>query len=299
MDWKRIFRRKQKSNSGQCGMVLRADGIEWVSADGSSIQVDYKACAVTEREAALSQLIEEKGLQGYACQLVLTPGMYQILQVDRPSVPDEELASALRWSIKDLIAIPPEELVQDYYDSPVQSLGQAKLNVVACNKTLLQPLIDTLNRAKVDLVGISVEELALTSLVSDEAAQLILFHTPGDELLILIVKQQQLFFSRRLRGYNQIHQMSDFELEQGMLDNLSLELQRSMDYMQRQLRQEPVARVVIAIESPHKEVIVRGLQQNVEVPVAVMEIRRGEELLTNNLVAMGALEQLADQAEAV
>ena len=299
MDWKRIFSRKQKSNSGQCGMVLRADGIEWVSAEASAVHVDFKPCAAGEREAALLQLIEERGLEGYSCQLVLTPGMYQILQVDRPSVPDEELASALRWSIKDLIAIPPEELIQDYYESPVQSLGQVKLNVVACNRTLLQPLIDTLLKAKVELVGISVEELALTSLVSDESAQLILFHTAGDELLILIVKQQQLFFSRRLRGYNQIHQMSDFELEQGVLDNLSLELQRSMDYMQRQLRQDPVARVVLAIDSPHSEVIVRGLQQNVEVPVAMMEIRRGDELLTKNLVAMGALEQLADEKEAV
>lgn len=276
--------------------MLRADSIELAAMTSSSpVVVERRAASVEERSGALTEMIEQYSLAGNQCQLVLSPGMYQILQVDRPNVPDEEMVSALRWSIKDLVPIPAEQLVLDYFDSPVQTLGQIKLNVVACDKELITPFIEQFTKADVNLVGISVEELALTCMVSEEAAQLLLFHAPGDELLMLIVKQGQLYFSRRLRGYNSIHQMSVLELTSGPLDNLSLELQRSMDYMQRQLRQEPVSRILVAIQNPAIQDIVQNLQQNVEVPVSIFEVSPENSPFTDHQVALGALEQLALQ----
>lgn len=298
MVWKRIFGHKKKSNSSQCALVLRAEGIELaVVSPTLHPKLEYLGASADERTQVVAQLTENHRLKGSHCQLVLTPGMYQVLQVDKPNVPEAEMAGALRWAIKDLVTMPLDELVMDYYESPVQAQGQAKLNVVTCNKALLTPVIAQLNQSQVQLVGISIEELSLTSLLMEEAPQLLVFHSPDEELLLLIVKQGQLYFTRRLRGYNQIHQMSEAELQLGVLDNLSLELQRSMDYLQRQLRQEPVSKIAIAIQNPAIETILQGVQLNVEVPVELFKIERGDEQYHQSLVALGALQQLTEQAE--
>ena len=44
----------------------------------------------------LSTLKSEYQHEG-VCQVVLSSGQYQIIQVDKPNVPDSEIAAALKW----------------------------------------------------------------------------------------------------------------------------------------------------------------------------------------------------------
>jgi MSHA biogenesis protein MshI len=47
-----------------------------------------------------------------------------------------------------------------------------------------------------------------------------------------IVKRKQLFFFRRLRGYENLANFSPEELKIGIVDNVSLEIQSSIDYFE-------------------------------------------------------------------
>jgi MSHA biogenesis protein MshI len=76
-----------------------------------------------------------------------------------------------------------------------------------------------------------------------------------------------LFFSRRLRGYENLANFSQEELELGVVDNLSLEIQRSMDYFESQLRQAPVKKVYISLNTIHEDALADMLKQVIFISV--------------------------------
>ena len=86
-----------------------------------------------------------------------------------------------------------------------------------------------------------------------------------------IVKDGQLYFSRRLRGYENIKSFSPDELKMGSIDNLTLEVQRSMDYFESQLRQAPIKKIVVSIDSPHIDAICEIMRELTLIYVTPLE----------------------------
>jgi MSHA biogenesis protein MshI len=249
---------------------------------------------------SLDQLISGQSFDAppSSCQLVVGPSYYHIVQVDRPRVEEAEMAQALSWAIKDLVPIPPEQMILDYFELPVQPSGADKINVVCSDLQKLKPLVDALHKAKLPLQGIGVDELNLPKLfpLVDEA-QLLLIQQAGEELLLLIVKQGQLYFSRRIRGYDQLATMGQEELLAGVMDNLSLEVQRSLDYFESQLRQAPVKQILVALPLAD-ELCLPPLSANFFIPVHRFEpeaalsatLNSGELLALAGIIAAGAEE---------
>ena len=89
----------------------------------------------------------------------------------------------------------------------------------------------------------------------------------GGQLSLNIVKHNQLFFSRRLKGYENLASFSPQELKMGVVDNLSLEIQRSMDYYESQLRQAPVKKVYISLDTIHLDALADMIKQVIFVSV--------------------------------
>ncbi|MAD77559.1 MAG: MSHA biogenesis protein MshI [Rheinheimera sp.] len=176
-----------------------------------------------------------------ALSLIISPAMYQIVQLEKPALDEPELLTALPWQIKDLTDIALEELVLDYIDLPGAPGQPAKINVVVSAKSQLQELIAIVTDAKLSLQQILIEEWLIHELThyADHAA-LVLMHQPGQDVLLQVIRQGQLQFSRRIRGFNRLHQYNKTDLQQGVFDNLLLEIQRSMDYIESQLKLPPV-----------------------------------------------------------
>ncbi|MGI2132860.1 MSHA biogenesis protein MshI [Shewanella baltica] len=174
-------------------------------------------------------------------QLILASGLYQLLLTDKPNVDTVELSQALLWSIKDMVTLPVPQIHLDYFESPIPS---NKINVVVVDKAKLVSMVQAIHEQDLQLIGISIEELAMTNLFGDDnQARLVVSHHPGQELLLTVVKQGQLYMQRRVRGFTQLDKTQADELIYGMADNLSLEIQRSMDYFESQLRQAPVSSI--------------------------------------------------------
>ena len=87
-------------------------------------------------------------------------------------------------------------------------------------------------------------------------------HQSGQDLAVQILQQGNLCFSRRLRGFNRLDQYSLDEMQQGVFDNLLLELQRSIDYFEGQLKQAPVREIALLLSNSNQTGVVQLFVQN-------------------------------------
>ncbi|TWX49206.1 hypothetical protein [Colwellia hornerae] len=231
---------------------------------------------------------EKYQLQGQ-CHLVLASSQTQIVQVDKPNIPENELNAALKWQIKDLVNHSPEDMVVDYFDGPILSGGNEKINVVCASKKELLALIGPLNQNGLTLKSITTEEFAFASLLSvQDDACLMVCQQPNEEIILLIVKQGKVFFSRRLRGFAQISTKTEEELSLGIVDNLNLEIQRSTDYFERQLKQAPIRSIEVIVPMANEALLARKLAENTNVAVNLLTMPEGFTHSREFAVSLGA-----------
>ncbi len=270
------------------GVALRQQSISYFVKkpnESKCESIETKAHPITK---TLQYVVDNKSLSGQ-CYLVLSNAHSQIVQVEKPSVPDAEMHAALKWQIKDLVSIAPENMVLDYFDGPTLAGGHEKINVVCVAKNDVIELITALADDELNLVSITTEEFAFASLLPfQEDAVLLVCQQPNEEVNLLIVKNGQLFFSRRLRGFAQIANKSEDELSMGVIDSLSLEIQRSTDYFERQLKQAPIKAIEILIPVKTEAFLARKLAENTNVEVKLFAMPTSLEALRGNAVAIGA-----------
>jgi MSHA biogenesis protein MshI len=257
--WRRfikgLFKKAPKFHS--VGIEIGANNVNistLVKHKGELNWIKQHSAPIDNWQTALKDYVESNHLTHTQCHIALSISKYHLLQIDRPAVEDAELNQALQWAVKDQLAS-EDELVIDYFDPPAAH-SVTKLNVVAVNK---QHIIDIRNgviKAGLALNTIGIAELAICNLLaSSEDAIITLKQEDGGQLILNIVKRKQLFFSRRLRGYENLANFSPEELKMGVVDNLSLEIQRSMDYFESQLRQAPIKKVYISLDTVHQDPI--------------------------------------------
>ncbi|GAA5137782.1 MSHA biogenesis protein MshI [Thalassotalea piscium] len=257
----------------QVGLCFRQESIAFCSVDPQG-SVDLKEFEVVDKNylASLKSMAKELPHNGL-CHLVLSPQQSQIVQIDKPNIPNNELKEALKWQIKDLVSIDPNDMVLDYFDAPITSGGIEKLHVVCAAKSELSPFVEQLMDSGVTVQTITIEEFAFTSLVpeSDDAC-LLVCQQPNEEIILLIVKQGKLYFYRRLRGMAGIATKSEDELSMSVIDALSLEIQRSTDYYERQLKQAPIRSIEVLVPIENEAFLARKLAENTHVPVNIFTL---------------------------
>ncbi|MCL1046350.1 MSHA biogenesis protein MshI [Shewanella electrodiphila] len=189
---------------------------------------------------------EIKDIFGHAkLKIVLGESFYQLIVADKPNVEANELSQALLWSVKDLATEPVTNIQLDYFESSLTTTG--KINVVVANKMQLSTLAQACEQHGFTIEGISIEELAMPLLFDDASTHMVVSHVPEHDLLLTVVREGELFMQRRVRGFAQIDKATAADLQYGLADNLSLEIQRSMDYFESQLRQAPVGSIDLLI----------------------------------------------------
>jgi MSHA biogenesis protein MshI len=270
------------------GVALRQQSISYFvrKANKSKCEIfDNKNNSIAK---ALKALVNVEPLPGQ-CHLVLAHAHSQIVQVDKPNVPAAEIKAALKWQIKDLVSIAPENMILDYFDGPTLAGGHDKINVVCVAKNDLVALVAIFNDAQLNIKSITTEEFAFASLLPlQEDAVLFVCQQPNEEINLLIVKNGQLFFSRRLRGFAQIANKSEDELTRDIIDSLSLEIQRSTDYFERQLKQAPIKIIEILIPMEKEAFLASKLAENTNVEVKLFTMPETLESLRGSAVAIGA-----------
>lgn len=228
------------------GVAIGADSIAFVQLSSPEQPVpSIRRCDIiphgdnTPVASLLQQHVHDTHTSGLACRLVLSPSDYQLLLVEAPKVPEEELVEALRWRVKDLLSYPVSDAALDAFLLPEDSVhGDKRMAyVVASRKSDVEKLINTVATAGLDLQSIDISELALRNLVlkvhDDDRAVALVKLTQGKGQL-QITKQGNLYLSRH---FNLAYNAGLFD--ELPADALILELQRSLDYFERQMHQPP------------------------------------------------------------
>ena len=235
-------------------------------------------------------LISEKIDTNGSCNIVLSIDQYHIVQVEKPKVPDEEVNGALKWQIKDLVPYAADNMIIDYFDGPQQlSAGIAKINVVCADLTVLKSIVEEATDNGIEINTITTPEFAIAQLIPySESAILVVCQHAQEDLLILIIKHGRIYFQRRIRGLSQISQRSEEELTMGAIDTLSLEIQRSTDYFERQLKQAPIKGIEVIIPMKGEAFLVRKISENTNVAVNLLNMPEGLEEYRSFVCTVGA-----------
>lgn len=295
---------KKKTKSGLVGVEVRSDGISiaksMLGVGGDSTQVvfhDFIACKAAQRKDALAGLVDEHELKGLACNLVLSSDQYQIFQTDKPPVADSELSEAIRWKVKDLIDYPLDDAVTDVFDFPEDATrGRGSLvNVVSARRALLQENVRLIDDVGLELQSIDITELVLrnVSMRYDSTGNglALLFMRPGFGM-ILVSKGDTVYFSRRFDF--SLDALKNSATQESTIQQLALEVQRSLDYYESQMGQVPPKELLL-IGPDTSFPLANMLSQNVAVSVNNLDVAQlfadqgnGGETLIESFAAVGA-----------
>ncbi|HEY0954181.1 MAG TPA: hypothetical protein VGE36_05440 [Roseateles sp.] len=206
---------------------------------------------------------------------LLDPAEYQILKVDTPNVPQDELKSAARWQIKEMVDLDVAELTLD-----VMHVGgdvdrpQRQLFVVAARNSAIQALTSAAAGVSEHITIVDVWETALRNLLCRQArlddlsarACAAVF-IDAQHCILVVGSGDELFYTRRLEGDPKLLARARGETGEAAAADLPLgfeyqpggsfdaggsqesplvvELQRSIDVWERSWPELPLARLYV------------------------------------------------------
>lgn len=189
----------------------------------------------------LAQLAREIGAGKMDVLALLDRAHYQCVVIDAPPAPAEELMAAARWKLRDLLNFHIDDAVLDYLPLPANAGRTPLLFVVAAQAAAVRDLAQPYQEAGLRLEVIDVAESAQHAIAARLAHPdyaLALLHMAADSALLTFSYGPDLILSRHIDGRGAT---GDY-----LYERVALEVQRSVDYFERQYAQLPLARVYLA-----------------------------------------------------
>lgn len=240
---------------GRLAIALGAHGVYLAAVKNTGAMPQVKRCEYHEAGAmsvaALERLRREAHLGGHHVTMLLAPGEYQLLLVEAPNVPADELKTAIRWKIKDSLNYHIDNATVDVLRIPAGQSGPGRaqsLYAVAAASDIIRKHMAAFERAGIGLDVIDIPEMAQRNIAAlfeqpDRALALLVFDDHGG--LLTITSGGELYMARRIEISAGQLQDADENLREQSRDRIELELQRSLDYFDRQFNHLPVGRILI------------------------------------------------------
>jgi MSHA biogenesis protein MshI len=279
-----LLKHKHHSDAGYV-VIPSANGVYCVQIEQAAGRPRVKTFAYHQlpgmqssgvTSAALEKIHKKMGLGNFQFSTLLAPGDYQLLQIEAPNVPDEEIKSAVRWSIKDSLSFSVDDASIDVLVIPTApGIGERKksLYVVAAANAVIKKRTDLFQRANMDLQVIDIPEMAqrnIAALYEKEGRTLALLAFDESGGLLTFTSSGELFMARRIEISTGQLQDADESTRQQYLDRLELEVQRSLDYFDRQFNYASVNRLLVSV--PSQSGLIEKLAENLSVPVERLDL---------------------------
>lgn len=250
----------------------------------------YRACELSNQASVLAGLVDELNLKGSACSLVLQPGEYTLLFVEAPDVEADELKSAIRWRIKDLIDFHIDDAVIDVFDIPGQSHGNRPqmMYVVAAQSAVIQKKVELIQNAGLDISIIDIPELTqrnISTLLPEDVSGVALLYLSETRGLITLCRQSVLYLTRIIdigtqvlfstsdaKGNDHAFDAALLEVQRRVFDAVVLEVQRSLDYYESHYAQAPIKTLILSAEGENLSELIDYLNQNLDITSRILDI---------------------------
>jgi MSHA biogenesis protein MshI len=238
---------KKKAKPGWMAISTDADAIRLAHVDRPALgrpRVDRWGIVKRDErgDAELQHAAQEHELGRYRCATLLHPEEYQLLMVDAPNVPREELKAAIRWRVKDLIDYHIDDATMDVLDIPVDADAAGKshyMYAVAARNEIVRGQIAQFERARVALQVIDIRETAQRNIAqlyetANRGIGMLSFDQAGG--LFTLSFAGELYLARRLDlSWAQLAGAQDGQ-RQAHFERIGVEIQRSLDHFERQYR---------------------------------------------------------------
>lgn len=292
------FFKKAKKTEAWLSFALLGDGIAVASVSrvpqGKPV-VDICVFYPGETGAELLEKIgRELRASSYHCTTVLAGGDYQLLAVESPNVPPEELKTAVRWRLKDMLDFRVEDATVDVLDIPVDQNAPVRashgLFAVAARNSVIERRQNLFVEAKVDLSVIDIPEMAqrnISALLEPEGRGLAMLSFVQDGGMLTVTFRGELYLSRRLDVTLEQLLDSDYDRKHACFDKITLELQRSLDHFDRQFHFISISKLVLAPSGASG--LEEYLSSNMYMPVESIDLA--------DALDTGRVPELADKAQ--
>ena len=227
---------------------------------------------------SLAQAARDLGVKRFQCTTLLRPEDYQILLVEAPAVKPEELKSAVRWRIKDMIDYHVDDATIDVLDVPTPGSGGQRgryMYTVAARNSAIRETIDRFATGGLPLSVIDIPDTAQRNLAAyfetDQRGVLALtFDAQGG--LLTVTFGGELYLTRRVES-SSAHLATGGELGLRLFERVLVETQRSLDHCERTYPFISMGRVLVS-PFPGAGPLREYLAANLYLPVESLDLGR-------------------------
>jgi MSHA biogenesis protein MshI len=293
-----MLMRKNTARVGAVAVCLlkgRVDVVRITREEGAQPVLEICESELIEGSEAdtLGRLRRKFGLKGANCVTLITEGDYQLQVLDAPEVPEEELRDAVRWRLKDVLDFPADAATVDVFSVPGDPNAPTRARsvyAVAARNELIAERMAAFYEAKLLLDVIDIPEMAqrnVAALYETPGRALALLHLSPEKGLLTFTAEGELHLARGIDiGLEQLR-IATGDLRQQLLDRLVLEVQRSLDYFDRQFSYLTLSKLMLA-PLPEDAELQTYFSENLYVTV--------EELQLQDAIDISGVPELASSA---
>ncbi len=259
---------------GICGASVRMPG-----AVGGKPQV-VKCGTVPAPELGaevLSRLAKKIAVPQFQWTMALGRGDYKMMVLPEPAVKPAEMADSVRWSLGTTLDYPVEEASVDCMSIPtLKYLPQRPqhLYAIAARNEVIRQRAEPFRQAKMNLNAVDIRETAQRNIAA-------LLEKPGEALGMVSVNPQgveitftfegELYLDRFIEASLTTAVAGDDESRNKLFERITLQVQRSIDFLRRTLPFMRVGRIVLA-PLPAPIALREHLAQNIAEPVEMVDL---------------------------
>lgn len=226
---------------------------------------------------ALQRLRRRRALHRHACVAVLQRHQYKCVTMDAPAdVPRDDWRAAVRWQLKDTVDFPVDVAAVDLLAVPegTSYRAQTQLIAVAAAEAQVRPLVEQAADAGAPFTAIDIAETALrnlSALVEPEGRAQALLHCQADHATLVVTYGGELLSARQMELKLLLDDDADPDLRSAGHEQAGLELQRTLDGIERAFGQVTLARLLVT-PMPGMHALVDHLGPLLYVPVQPLDL---------------------------
>lgn len=206
---------------------------------------------------------------------VLASEDYQLILGERPAVRAEEMAQSLQWALDSKLDYPASSAYLAWFNVPVHESTQNRPRqqyVVAARQSIVDERITLIERAGAPVDAVDVRETArrnLAALIESRTGSAVFLLVPEKiGLQITVTYGGEMYLERLIRERLLDDEGSDNRERQ--LDRISLELQRTLDFLRRNTPFVEITELLFAPNSPAE--LIAGLASRLNEPLRVLDL---------------------------
>ena len=255
-----MFKRTRKAEGAAGWTAVDFGGTDTVGAtvrpspngDGKPQVLKCGIAPQEELNGALAALARKITVTGFPWTVPLRRGDYKIVVVPRPPVQHHEIAESVKWSLGSVIDFAVEEATVDWMSIPTQEHMPEKpqqLYAIVARSKVVEERLAPFQRAKVPVGAVDIRENAqrnIAALVEKDGEGLGMISISDVGVQITFTWKGELYLDRFIDETFESILNGDDETRMRIFDRITLQVQRSIDFMQRTMPFIPIGRIVIA-----------------------------------------------------